>query len=35
MKTITTSEFGGEWIQFGSECFPDWDAVIAYLSKKG
>ena len=24
-----TSEFKGEWIQFGSEKFPDWDAVLA------
>lgn len=26
-----TSEFKGEWIQFGSEQFPDWDAVLSYL----
>jgi len=26
-----TSEFEGEWIQFGSEKFPDWEAVIDYL----
>ena len=26
-----TSEFKGEWIQFGSEKFPDWDAVLNYL----
>lgn len=26
-----TSEFGGEWIQFGSERFPDWQAVLDYL----
>lgn len=26
-----TSEFKGEWIQFGSERFPDWDAVVNYL----
>jgi 5'(3')-deoxyribonucleotidase len=25
------SEFSGEWIQFGSEKFPDWDSVIEYL----
>ena len=25
------SEFKGEWIQFGSEQFPDWDAVLKYL----
>lgn len=28
-----TSEFKGEWIQFGSEQFPDWDAVVDYLLK--
>ena len=27
----STSEFKGEWIQFGSERFPDWDAVVEYL----
>ena len=26
-----TSEFEGEWIEFGSERFPDWDAVLEYL----
>ena len=26
-----TSEFEGEWIHFGSERFPDWDAVLKYL----
>ena len=26
-----TSEFKGEWIQFGSERFPYWDAVLEYL----
>ena len=26
-----TSEFEGEWIQFGSEQFPDWTAVANYL----
>ena len=25
------SEFEGEWIQFGSDRFPDWDSVLAYL----
>jgi len=25
------SEFEGEWIHFGSERFPDWDAVLKYL----
>ena len=29
-----TSEFKGEWIQFGSDEFPDWDAVIEYLLLK-
>ena len=23
--------FDGEWIQFGSERFPDWDSIISYL----
>ena len=26
-----TSEFKGEWIHFGSERFPDWNAVLEYL----
>ena len=26
-----TSEFQGEWIHFGSEKFPDWDAVLEHL----
>ena len=26
-----TSEFKGEWIQFGSEKFPDWNTVVNYL----
>lgn len=25
------SEFSGEWIQFGSERFPDWDTIVSYL----
>lgn len=25
------SEFEGEWIQFGSAKFPDWNAVLEYL----
>ena len=29
-----TSEFAGEWIQFGSEKFPDWDSVLKYLSSE-
>ena len=26
-------EFEGEWIQFGSEKFPDWETVAEYLQK--
>jgi len=26
-----TSEFTGEWIEFGSEKFPDWESVLKYL----
>lgn len=26
-----TSEFAGEWIEFGSERFPDWNSVLIYL----
>ena len=26
-----TSEFQGEWLQFGSERFPDWKSVLEYL----
>lgn len=29
-----TSEFAGEWIQFGSEQFPDWDSVLKYLARQ-
>lgn len=29
-----TSEFEGEWIQFGSEEYPNWDAVLNYLLPK-
>ena len=29
-----TSEFEGEWIQFGSERFPDWKSVLEYLIPK-
>jgi len=25
------AEFQGEWIQYGSAAFPDWDAVLSYL----
>lgn len=28
-------EFEGEWIHFGSERFPNWDAVLAYLLPEG
>ena len=26
--------FEGEWIQFGSDRFPDWNSVLAYLDSK-
>jgi 5'(3')-deoxyribonucleotidase len=26
-----TSEFCGEWIEFGSHSFPNWDSVVKYL----
>ena len=26
-----TSEFAGEWIEFGSEQFPNWESVLRYL----
>ena len=29
-----TSEFKGEWIQFGTERFPDWKSVVDYLINK-
>lgn len=29
-----TSEFEGEWIQYGSEEYPDWNAVLEYLLPK-
>jgi 5'(3')-deoxyribonucleotidase len=29
-----TSEFAGEWIEFGSEKFPDWNSVLEYLNAK-
>lgn len=29
-----TSEFEGEWIQFGSAQYPDWDSVLMYLLPK-
>lgn len=29
-----TSEFEGEWIQFGSLQFPDWKSVVDYLRKQ-
>jgi 5'(3')-deoxyribonucleotidase len=28
------SEFSGEWIQFGSDRFPNWDVVTHYLISK-
>lgn len=24
-------QFDGEWIQFGTETFPNWDSVVAHL----
>lgn len=29
-----TSEFAGEWIEFASEKFPDWNSVLDYLNAK-
>ena len=29
-----TSEFVGEWIEFGSEQFPNWESVLQYLLSK-
>ena len=29
-----TSDFAGEWIEFGSEKFPDWNSVLEYLNVK-
>ncbi|MBO5580039.1 MAG: hypothetical protein J5952_06425 [Prevotella sp.] len=29
-----TSEFKGEWIQFGSEKFPNWDSIVNYLNAR-
>ncbi|QVJ82180.1 sigma-70 family RNA polymerase sigma factor [Xylanibacter ruminicola] len=29
-----TSEFSGEWIEFGSEKFPDWESVLKYLESQ-
>lgn len=29
-----TAEFEGEWIEFGSERFPDWKSVLAYLLER-
>ena len=29
-----TSEFSGEWIEFGSDRFPDWESVVKYLMGK-
>ena len=28
-----TSDFTGEWIEFGSEKFPDWNSVLVYLGE--
>ena len=29
-----TSEFAGEWLEFGSDKFPDWNSVLDYLLPK-
>ena len=29
-----TSEFAGEWIQFGSDQFPNWESVLRYLQSE-
>lgn len=29
-----TSEFEGEWIEFGNDQFPDWNAVVEYLYRQ-
>ena len=29
-----TSDFAGEWIEFGSEQFPNWESVLQYLLSK-
>jgi RNA polymerase primary sigma factor len=29
-----TSEFSGEWIEFGSDKFPDWESVLKYLESE-
>ena len=29
-----TSEFEGEWVEFGSKAFPDWASVESYLMDK-
>lgn len=29
-----TSEFEGEWIQYGTEKFPNWESVLEYLLPK-
>ena len=31
--THGSSEFQGEWIQYGSQQFLDWDAVEEYLNR--
>ena len=28
------AEFGGELLQFGSEKYPDWEAILKYLMQK-
>ena len=29
-----TSEFEGEWIEFGNDQFPDWNTVVEYLYRQ-
>lgn len=29
---IGQEKFRGEWIQFGSDMFPNWEAVLKYLN---
>jgi 5'(3')-deoxyribonucleotidase len=31
MNTDKQSDFEGEWIEFGSYRFPDWNSIISYL----
>ena len=31
LKKHTPEEFSGEWLQFGSERFPNWDSILDNL----